>query len=77
MGNGEQSGSEGRTVWRVRLATFVGALVGALLGQLLRFFGVDFGPWWVGAIAYGILVGVGGGLGQLVGTLLFRRPPDQ
>jgi hypothetical protein len=77
MGNGEQSDSGGRADWRVRLAIVVGALVGASLGQLFRFLGVDLGGFLPGAIAYVALVGVGAVLGQLVGSLLFRRPPHK
>ena len=33
MANGEQSGSGGRSDWRVRVATGVGAVLGATLGR--------------------------------------------
>ena len=76
MANGEQSGSGGRSDWRVRVATGVGAALGATLGLLAKSLGLDLGPWW-GIIAYGVLIAVGILLGQLVGTLLFRRPSDK
>jgi hypothetical protein len=77
MGNGEQSGSDGRSAWPVRLAGMVGACVFATLGLLLKSqVDLGLGPWQ-GAIAFGVLVGVGIVLGQLVGSLLFRWPPDR
>jgi hypothetical protein len=77
MGNGEQSGSGGRSDWPIRLATSVGCAIGAALGLLLKSQGLDLGGFWQGAIAFGVLIGVGGVLGRLVGSLLFRRPPDR
>lgn len=81
MENGEQSGSGGRTDWRVRLATSVGAIVGASLGLLLRPTLHGFWPalqgFWLGLIAFGAACGVGGVLGRIAGSLLFRSPPGK
>ena len=83
MGNGERSGPGGRDDWRVRLATGVGAGAGTAAALLLR---RDLGSFWLGVIAFLIVLGVGAVLGRLVGGLLFRPsaarrtlrpPPDQ
>jgi len=71
MGNGERSGSGGRSNWPVRLATGAGAGAGAAVGLLWR---PDLGGFWPGLIAFGIVPGVGAVLGRLVGGLLFRPP---
>jgi hypothetical protein len=75
MGNGERPGSGPRSNWPVSLATGAGA--GAAVGLLWR---PDFGGFWPGLIAFGIVTGVGAVLGRLVGGLLFRPssggPPD-
>jgi hypothetical protein len=72
MGNGERSSSGGRDDWRVRLATSVGVLVAAAVGLLVR---TDLGGFWPGMIAFAAVITVGGLLGRLVGSLVFRRPP--
>jgi hypothetical protein len=72
MVNSEQSGSGGRTDWRVRLATGVGTGVGATVALLVR---PDLGSFWLGMIAFLAVTGVGALLGRLVGSLLVRRPP--
>jgi hypothetical protein len=69
MGNGERSGSGGRSNWPVRLATGAGAGAGAAVALLWR---PDLGGFWPGLIAFLIMMGVGGVLGRLVGGLLFR-----
>jgi hypothetical protein len=76
MGNSERSGSGGRSDWPVRLATVAGAAAGAAVCLLWR---PDLGGPWLGLIAFGTVIGVGGALGRLVGGLLFRPssgPPD-
>jgi hypothetical protein len=77
MGNGEQSGSGGRAAWRVRLAGAVGAAVGAALALLVGSLADLRWPWWWGMIAFGAAIAVGILLGQLVGSLVFRRPPGR
>jgi hypothetical protein len=72
MGNGERSGSGGRTDWPVRLATGAGAGAGAAVALLWR---PDLGGFWPGVIAFVAVMTVGGLLGRLAGSLLFRRPP--
>ena len=72
MGNGEQSSSDGRADWPVRLATMAGCGAGAAVALLWR---PDLGGFWPGLIGFGIVTGVGGVLGQLAGSLMFRRPP--
>jgi hypothetical protein len=69
MGNGERSGSGGRSDWPVRLATAVGLCTGAAVALLLR---TDLGSFWLGMLAFLIVIGVGGVLGRLVGGMLFR-----
>jgi hypothetical protein len=75
MGNGEQPGSGGRSDWPVRLAGAVGAALGATVGLLLS--PVVHLGWLWGAVAFGALVGLGILLGQVAGSLLFRRPPGK
>jgi hypothetical protein len=77
MANGEQSGSCGRADWRVRLAGAVGAGVGGALCLLIGSLADLRWPWWWGMIAFGAAIAVGILLGQLVGSLLFRRPPGR
>jgi hypothetical protein len=80
MGNGEGSGSGGRSDWRVRLATGVGTVVGAAIALFVIKPLVDIPGFWPGLIAFVAVTGVGGLLGRLVGGLLFRPlsagPPD-
>jgi hypothetical protein len=77
MGNGERSGSRGRSNWPVRIASGVGGAAGAAGALLLR---RDLGGFWLGLIAFGIVTGVGIVLGQLAGRMLFRPssggPPE-
>ena len=75
MGNGEQSGPGGRDDWRVKLATGVGMLVGASVALFVIKPLVEIPDVWLGFIAFLAVCGLGGVLGQLVGWLLFRRPP--
>ena len=72
MGNGERSGSGGRSDWPVKLATGAGACTGAAVGLLWR---PDLGGFWPGLIGFVILTGVGAVLGRLVGGLLFGASP--
>jgi hypothetical protein len=83
MGNGERSSSGSRSDWRVRLAIVVGTAAGAATALLVRAM-ADLDRFWperglgrigFGMIAFGIVTGVGGGLGWLVGRLLFRSSP--
>ena len=80
MGNGERSGSDGSSDWRVRLATGVGTVAGAALALFVIKPLVDIPGFWPGLIAFVAVTGVGGVLGRLVGGLLFRPssggPPD-
>lgn len=69
MGNGERSGSRGRSNWPVRIAGGVGGAVGAA-GALL--WHPDLGGFWQGLAAFVIVVGAGIVLGLLAGRLLFR-----
>jgi len=69
VGNGERSGSGGRSNWPIRLATGAGAGAGAAIALLWR---PDLGGLWPGLIGFGIVTGAGAVLGQLVGGLLFR-----
>jgi hypothetical protein len=73
MGDGERSGSGGRSDSRVRLATSVGLLAGAAVALLWRpdFFG---GGFWLGLVGFCVFMVVGAALARLVGALLFRRP---
>jgi hypothetical protein len=77
MRNGERSGSDGRSNLLVRLATMAGAVAGGAVALLWR---PDLGGFWAGLIGFGIFIGVGGVLGQLLGGLVFRPssggPPD-
>ncbi len=78
MGNGERSGPDGRSNWRVRLATGVGLGAGAAIALLWR---PDLGGgFWPGLIGFCVFMGVGAVIGRLVGGLLFRPssggPPD-
>jgi hypothetical protein len=80
MGDGERSGSGGRSDWPVRLSGAVGALVGAAVALfVVKPLLGDLG-FWPGLIAFVVVV-VGGLLvGQLAGRLLFRPsggPPDR
>ena len=82
MGNGERSGSGGRSDYPVRLAIGVGTIVGAAIALFVVRPLVDPPlPLWLGMIAFVAMCGVGGVLGQLAGRLLFRPssggPPDQ
>ena len=72
MGNGERSGSSGRSDGPVRLATGLGTVAGAALGLFVIKPLVDIPGFWPGLIAFCIVAGVGGALGRLVGVLLFR-----
>jgi hypothetical protein len=80
MGNGERSGSGGRSNWPVRLATGAGTAAGAAVALFVIKPLVDIPGFLPGLIAFGIVTGVGGVLGRLVGGLLFRPssggPPD-
>jgi hypothetical protein len=80
MGNGERSGSGGRSDWSVRLATGTGTVAGAALALFVIKPLVDIPGFWPGLIAFVAVSGVGGVLGRLVGGLLFRPssggPPD-
>ena len=77
MGNGERSGSGGRSNWPVRIAGMVGGAAGAAGALLWR---PDLGGFWPGLVAFGVVTGVGAVLGRFVGGLLFRPssggPPD-
>jgi hypothetical protein len=78
MHNGEQSGPDDWSDWRVRLATGVGIVAGAAVALLWR---PDFfaGEFWLGLLGFCVFMLVGAVLGGLVGGLLFRassgRPP--
>jgi hypothetical protein len=80
MGNGERSGSGGRSDWPVRLAIGVGTCIGATIALFVIKPLVEL-PFWQGLIAFCLVTGGGGVLGRLVGGLLFRPssggPPDQ
>jgi hypothetical protein len=80
MGNGERSGSGGRSDGRVRLATGVGTVAGAAIALFVIKPLVDIPGFWPGLIAFVAVAGAGGVLGRLVGGLLFRpssgAPPD-
>ncbi len=69
MGNGERSGSTGRSDWPVRIAGMVGGAVAAAVALLWR---PDLGGLWPGLIAFAVAIAVGIVLGRLVGGLLFR-----
>ncbi len=73
MDNGEQSGSGGQRDWRIVLAQMIGAAVVAGVGLSLQD-RIHLGLW-LGMIAFALALGVGALLGQLVGSLVFRRPP--
>jgi hypothetical protein len=75
MGNGERSGSGGRSDGRIRLATGVGTVSGAALGLFVIKPLVDIPGFWPGLIAFVAVTGVGGVLGRLAGGLLFRPSP--
>jgi hypothetical protein len=79
MGNGERSGSGGRSDGPVRVATMAGAAAGAAVALFVVKPLIDL-PFWLGLIAFVVLLGVGGVLGQLVGRRLFwpssGGPPD-
>ncbi len=73
MGNGERSGSGGRSDWPVRIAGGVGAAAAMTLALLLGpVVGID--GFWQGTIAVAVAISVGIVLGQFVGKLLFRPP---
>jgi hypothetical protein len=78
-GNGERSGSEGRSDWPVRLAGMVGGGAGMALAMLVGALAdLPRGGWrgfWLGMIMVGVGVSVGVVLGRLAGSLVFRRPP--
>ena len=80
MGNGEQSGSGGRSDGPVRLATGVGTVAGAAVALFVVKPLVGELPFWPGLLAFVAVTGAGGVLGQLAGRLLFRPssggPPD-
>ena len=71
MGNGERSGSGGRSDWPVRLATGVGTCIGVAIALFVVKPLVEL-PFWPGLIAFVLVTGVGGVLGRIVGGLLFR-----
>jgi hypothetical protein len=73
MGNGERSGSGGRSDWPVRLATGVGTVAGAAVALFVIKPLVEL-PFWPGLLAFVAVTGAGGVLGQLAGRLLFRPP---
>ena len=75
MGNGERSGPDGRSDWRVRLATGGGTVAGAAIALFVIKPLVDIPGFWPGLIAFVAVSGVGGVLGRLVGGLLFRPSP--
>jgi hypothetical protein len=79
MGNGERSGSGGRSNWPVTIGGMVGCAAGAAVGLFVVKPLVEL-PFWLGLIAMVALVAVGTKLGQLAGRLLFRPssggPPD-
>jgi hypothetical protein len=80
MGNGERSGSGGRSDGPVGLATTLGVVAGMALGLFVIKPLVHIPGFWAGLIAFAAVAGVGGVLGRLVGGLLFRPstggPPD-
>ena len=72
MENGERSGSNGRSDWRIQLATSVGTATGSAFGLFVIKPLVHIDGFWPGLIAFLAVTGVGGVLGRLVGGLLFR-----
>jgi hypothetical protein len=74
MGNGEQSVSGGQRNWPVTLAGMVGAGAGAAVALFVVKPLVEL-PFWLGLIAFGVMVGVGIVLGRLAGSLMFRGAP--
>jgi hypothetical protein len=74
MKNSEQSGSGSRADGLVLLAGMVGASAGGALSLLVLSL-VDLHRFPLGLIVFlaGIVLGIV--LGQLAGSLLFRRPP--
>jgi hypothetical protein len=77
MSKSEQPRSDSRTDWRVRLTTAAGAGLGATLALLAGpLFDMHLSLLW-GMIGFGAFLVVGILLGQLVGSLLFRRKPEQ
>jgi hypothetical protein len=80
MGNGERSGSGGRSDLPVRLATGVGTVAGAAIALFVIKPLVDIPGFWPGLIAFVAVTGAGAVLGRLVGGLRFRPssggPPD-
>jgi hypothetical protein len=71
MGNGEQSGSGGRSDWPVRLSGAAGGMVGGAVSLFVVQPLIAFPPG-VGPFAFVALIGVGVVLGQDVGGRLFR-----
>jgi hypothetical protein len=78
MGNGERSGSGGRSDWPIRIAGMVGTAAGLggvmLVAAWADLRGRGWGGLWVGLILVAVGISVGLVLGRLVGGLLFRPP---
>ena len=70
MGDSTRSGSGRRTDWRVRLATMVGTGAGAAVALLWH---PDLGSVWLGLLAFVAMLAVGGLLGRLAGSFMFRQ----